>query len=66
MAELPAPEQRCTAKLAVYVTEDEHNQLVVFCQRMGFNSISELGRILFRRTLAEQERQDSEARKADH
>lgn len=54
MADLPTPEERCTAKLAVYVTEDERNRLTKLCQRRGY-SVSELGRLLFRRVLNPEE-----------
>jgi hypothetical protein len=50
MTDLPAPEERCTAKLAVYVTENERNMLTELCQAQGY-TVSELGRILFRRAL---------------
>lgn len=55
MVDLPAPEERCTARLAVYVTEDERNRLMELCQSHGY-TVSELGRVLFRRALKAQER----------
>lgn len=42
MADLPAPRERRTAKVVIYVTPGDANNLAAFAQSMGM-SLSELG-----------------------